>query len=144
MQPRSLFAIFACMLILATAIPQAASAGDFKYMTPDQVKEMIDSKTPMHIVDIQVEEEFDDHHLADAMATYSYPVKSQEDTDKIDVIIDELKADTTPVVVVCPRGKGGAERCYNYLAKQGVEEERIFILEGGQGGWPFDDYVESK
>ena len=41
------------------------------------------------------------------------------------------------MVIVCPRGAGGAERTYDYLKSQGVAEKRMMILEGGQQDWPY-------
>lgn len=137
--------LFATMaLLVVSAAPALALFDKYQYMTPEQVKEKLDKKEPMHLVDIQVQEEFDQHSLPDAIATYSYPVKSEEEKARIDAIIDKLQADQNPVVVVCPRGGGGAERCYNHLKEKGIAEERLFILEKGQQGWPYPEYVKTK
>jgi thiosulfate/3-mercaptopyruvate sulfurtransferase len=46
------------------------------------------------------------------------------------------------VVIVCPRGGGGAKRAYDHLAGQGVTGGRLFILEQGQQGWPYPELLE--
>ena len=45
------------------------------------------------------------------------------------------------VVVICPRGGGGAKRCYDYLKSQGVPDAKLFILEGGVDKWPNRDML---
>jgi hypothetical protein len=48
------------------------------------------------------------------------------------------------VVVVCPRGKGGAKRAYDYLGKQGVPEAKLYILTGGMAKWPHPEWVAAN
>ncbi len=43
------------------------------------------------------------------------------------------------VVIICPKGKGGALNAYDYLKSKGVPENRLFILEGGIDDWPYPD-----
>lgn len=131
------------VLSLALAAPAWALFDSYQYISAEEVKTKLDNKEPVHLVDIQVQEEFDQHHLPGAIATYSYPVKSEEEKARIDAIMDRLKADDAPVVVVCPRGGGGAKRCYDHLKDGGISEERLFILEDGQEKWPFEEYVET-
>ena len=134
--------IFTLLLIAAFCVP--AYAGEYNYVSAEQVKEWISSDTPVSIVDIQVKDEFDAHHLKGSIATYSYPVKSDADKARLDNTADALKDNKTQVVVVCPRGKGGAKRCYDYLASRGVAEDRLLILEKGIAGWPYKNLVEKQ
>lgn len=128
---------FAAFLLLLVA--GAAQAGSYQYMSPEQVNAKLESKAPMHLVDIQVEDEFASHHIDGAMKTCAYPVKSADDKGKIDAVVADLQKDAAPVVIVCPRGKGGAERAYKHLMEKGIAEDRLFILEDGQAGWPYKD-----
>jgi hypothetical protein len=48
------------------------------------------------------------------------------------------------VVIVCPRGAGGARRTYNYLRDKGIAAERLLILEKGQEGWTCGALTEGK
>ncbi len=122
----------------------AGQALAYNLIGADEVKANLDTKTPMVLIDIQVALEFDQHHLPGAIATYAYPVKSEQDTTKLDAAMNELHASDAPVVIVCPRGKGGAERAYDYLKANGVTEERLFILKDGQAGWPYPELVQGK
>ncbi len=89
------------------------------------------------MLDIQVEEEFSQHHIDNAVATYAYPVKSDTDKQKLQAVVGQLQASKEPVTIICPRGGGGAKRTYDYLKEQGISESRLLILEGGQAEWPY-------
>ncbi len=129
-------------LVLVAALCVPVYAGGYNYVSAEQVKDWMSSGTPVSIVDIQVKEEFDAHHLKGAIATYSYPVKSDTDRAKLDETVAALKEKNTRIVVVCPRGKGGAKRCYDYMASQGIAQDRLLILEKGMAGWPHKELVE--
>ncbi len=115
------------------------AANGFQYKTAAEVKEMIESKEPMHIVDIQVEDEYKSGHIKGSIATYAFPVKTDEEKAKLDAIMSKIKKDEAPVIIVCPRGAGGAERTYNYLKAKGIDEYRLFILKKGWAGWPYSE-----
>lgn len=113
----------------------------YQYYTADETKAKIENKEDMYILDIQVEDEFNAHHIEGAVATYAYPVKSDEDKAKLDAVLPELEAGTEPILVVCPGGAGGATRTIDYLTEKGVAADRLFILENGQSKWPHDELL---
>ncbi|NIQ98314.1 MAG: rhodanese-like domain-containing protein [Desulfuromonadales bacterium] len=130
-------------LIVLTALPVAALAGSYNYLSAGSVKEKIEAGERMILVDIQVEEEYAARHLPGAVATHAYPVKSDVDRQKLAAVLPMIRASAEPVVIVCPRGGGGAKRTYDYLKGQGVAEARLNILEKGQKGWPYAKMTES-
>jgi thiosulfate/3-mercaptopyruvate sulfurtransferase len=110
-----------------------------KYYTAEQLQKSMKEKAPIHIVDIQPKEDFEKHHIKGVINTYAYPVKSDEDKAKLDKIIPVLEGDKEEIVIICPKGGGGATRTYEYLKDdKKIDEKRLFILEKGQAGWPFD------
>lgn len=125
-----------------TSQPAPKVIKDFKYYSADQLKETIEKKSPVQIVDIQVEKEYKAHHIKGVIPTYAYPVKKEEDKAKLVKILPQLKESKEPIVIVCPAGGGGAERTYQYLYDQGIDESRLFTLEKGQGDWPYDELLE--
>ena len=116
----------------------------YKYYKAELLKNSIENQDDKLIVDIQVEEEFDNHHIKGAIATYSYPVKTDEDKAKLDKIFEDLNNSKDDIVIICPRGQGGAKRTYDYLKEKGIVESRLFILENGQEGWPYEELLEKK
>lgn len=127
-------------ILLLTCVPMVAMA--YQYISPEDVKQGIGNKAAMTLVDIQVEKEFDQHHIQGALATYAYPVKSATDRAKLDSAVSALKNNSDKVVVICPRGAGGAKRAYDYLQSAGIPEERLFILTKGQAGWPYPELLD--
>lgn len=132
------------VLILVLAACAPALASDYNYITPDETKSRIMRGETMHILDIQVADEFAQGHLPGALKSCAYPVKSDEDRAKLAAHLETLKADAAPVVIVCPRGGGGAKRTYDYLKDQGFQESRLLILEEGQKGWPYPEMLEKE
>jgi rhodanese-related sulfurtransferase len=98
----------------------------------------------MIIVDIQDKEAFARQHFKGSIETNAYPVKTDAERKSIDPAVEHFKTSGQDVVVVCPRGGGGAKRCYDYIKSRGVPDEKLFILEGGADKWPFKELFEGK
>jgi len=128
-------------LLFASSLSLAES---YNYISAEQMKTKITSGNDMIIVDIQEEKDFNQHHLPGSIATYAYPVKTDSERASIDKAVSKYKESGQQVVIVCPRGQGGAKRCYDYMKSQNVPEEKLTILENGMGGWPYKDLVEGQ
>ena len=125
--------LFVVIIFSATTV----WASEYQYISAAELKEDLTTKESGLIVDIQVEEEFSAHHIDGAVATHAYPVKSETDKKKLSAVLEQAKSGDEQVVIVCPRGGGGAKRTYDYLKEAGVDESRLLILEGGQAKWPY-------
>ena len=121
-----------------------AAETSYNYISAADLEARLNAHQPTNIVDIQVEEEFASHHIKGAMPTYAYPVKSEAEKAKLEAIMEKIRGNADPVVVVCPRGAGDAQRAYNYLLNQGIAGGRLLILEKGQGGWTCAALTEGK
>lgn len=137
----SLFLLLTLLFLPTTSL---ASNVEYKYITAADLEARLTANQPTNIVDIQVEEEFSQHHIKGATPTYAYPVKSDSDRAKLDMTIKEIKGNNDPVVIVCPRGAGGAKRTYDYLLEEGISPERLLILEKGQEGWACAPLTEGR
>ena len=122
----------------------AALFESFNYVTAEDFTQWLDSGKAMVLVDIQVKDEFALHHFKDSIETNAFPVETEEERKMIDLAVTAAKKAGTDVVVICPRGGGGAKRCYSYLKSQGIPEEKLFILEGGVAKWPHKDILASR
>lgn len=131
----------AVLSFFAASFAFAADA-QYNYMSAKELEGKIKAKEAVQIVDIQVEAEYGQHHIKGAVPTYSYPVKSAEDKAKLDAALPALKDSKAPVVIVCPRGAGGAERTHAYLKEKGLDASRLYILEKGQAGWDCAELTE--
>jgi rhodanese-related sulfurtransferase len=139
------FALLPLALLLAGSAALAADApSTYRYISAADLEARLTAHQPTNLVDIQVEEEYLQHHIKGAEPTYAYPVKSDADRVKLDGVVERLKTNNDPVVIVCPRGAGGATRTYDYLLSRGIAAERLLILEKGQGGWACAPLTEGK
>lgn len=116
-----------------------ACAGGYNHVEQEQFRQWLEKGKDMAIVDIQVPAEFKQHHFKGAMGTGAYPVKSAADKLKLDAIMPALSKTLNDVVIICPRGGGGAKSTYDYLKDKGIDEKRIFILKEGMQGWPYKE-----
>ena len=146
---KKLLALLLMMILAVSVVGCASNEGEettkeektYQYYTAEQVKEAIENGDDITLVDIQVEEEWNAHHIKGAISTKAYPVKTDEERANVDNVIPQLEGDN-PIIVVCPGGKGGAQRTVEHLTESGIKAERLFILENGQGGWPYDELLE--
>ena len=118
-------------------VPQAAFAAN--YVKPDIFKQWLASNKPLVIVDIQTAENFGAHHFKGSIETNAFPAKSDEEKRQLDRILPRIQSSKGDVVIICPKGKGGALNTYDYLKSKGVPESGLLILEGGIDGWPYPD-----
>ncbi len=115
----------------------------YNYYTAEQTKEAIEKGNNIILLDIQVEEEWNAHHIKGAIPTHAYPVKTDEERAKLDVVLPQLDGEQ-PIIVICPGGANGAKRTIDYLQTKGIKEDRLFILENGQGKWPYNELLEAS
>jgi rhodanese-related sulfurtransferase len=128
--------LFTALLVFYAIQGMAAS---YNYVEPTQFKQWLEKGKDMAIVDIQVPAEFQQNHFKGSLETNSYPVKSSADKQKLDAVLPTLSATQNDVVVICPRGGGGAKNTFDYLKEKGINEKRIFILKEGMQGWPYKE-----
>ena len=131
---KSVIAALTFFLFSATAM-----AARYNFMAAEDLQSRIHANDELLIVDIQVEEEFNRHHIPGSLATYAYPVKDEAERARLDPVVSLQHSDPKPVIIVCPCGAEGAKRTFDYLVARGVSEERRWILEKGMAGWEFDE-----
>ncbi|BCS53873.1 rhodanese-like domain-containing protein [Geobacter sp. SVR] len=127
-----------CMVvILATLMAGTVLAESYNYVKPETMKTWLETKKPVIVVDIQVPAEFAKRHLPGSVETNAFPVKSDEEKKRLENVLATIGSSRDDVVIVCPRGGGGAKNTYEYLKSKGVDEKRMYILEKGIEGWPY-------
>jgi rhodanese-related sulfurtransferase len=128
---------FALQLLAPWLFCSTVLASSYNFTPPGEFKKSLESGKPMVIVDIQIPAEFSLHHFKGALETDAFPAKSAAERGKLDKVLPIIAANKDDVVIVCPRGGGGAKNTYDYLKSQGVDEKRLHILENGMQGWPY-------
>ena len=132
------------LTLLASFFSTAAIFEKFNFIEASELYSWIKANKPLTIVDIQIAKEFNHHHIPGSIETNAYPVKSQQDRDKLLPALSHYKENQSQVVIVCPRGKGGAKRTYTFLKENGIPDEKLFILAGGMAQWPYKELTQNK
>jgi rhodanese-related sulfurtransferase len=130
------------LLVSSLLLTHVSLAGAANYITPDELKELIQQKKDVVIVDIQPKGEFEQHFLPGSIETNAFPAKNNAEKQLLNKALPEINASAAPVVIVCPRGGSGAKNSYEFLQTQGVPENRLMILKGGIAGWPHQELVQ--
>jgi len=111
----------------------------YNYISAEETAKLIrEDASKLVLVDIQEKDDFEEEHLKGAISTYAYPVKTDEERARLAKLLPNIK-DDQKVVVICPRGGGGADRAYDFLLKSGVKKENLVTLIDGQYGWPREE-----
>jgi len=130
-------------LVISTLLLTSASlACAANYISPDELKLMIQQRKDVVLVDIQPANEFEQHYLKGAIETNAFPAKSPDEKQRLDKTLPVINASSAPVVIICPRGGSGAKNSYEYFQTKGVPENRLLILKGGIAGWPHQELLQ--
>ena len=110
-----------------------------QYITADRLKSDIEAGKDLFLLDIQPETNFNEHHLQGAVATFAFPVETDEEKGKVEAVLGG--AEGKALIIICPGGKGGANNTWAYLTSADYDMSTVFILENGQNGWPHADLL---
>jgi len=130
------------LVISALLLTSASLACAANYISPDELKLMIQQQKDVVLVDIQPANEFEQHYLKGAIETNAFPAKSPDEKQRLDKTLPAISASSAPVVIICPRGGSGAKNSYEYFQTRGVPENRLLILKGGIAGWPHQELLQ--
>lgn len=131
----------ATLVVLLVSLYSVASALDekkYNYIDAQTAAELIRQNAKIVILDIQEKDDFDKEHLKGALPTYAYPVKTDAQKASIEAVLAKITPEDK-VIVVCPRGGGGADKTYDFLLEKGLSKAQIVTLKNGQKGWPRDE-----
>lgn len=110
-------------------------------LKPEELKRWMESGKRFIIVDIQPKEEFERHHFDGSIETNAFPAQTDEQKARLNAALELIRSAQDDVVIVCPRGRSGAMNTFEYFKSQGIDERRLYILEGGIAGWPYREML---
>lgn len=131
-----LMTVMAAVLVLFLAGNGECRKDGYNYISIQDFKARMDAgdheNGSMVITTSQTKKEYATGYIDAAYPTYARPLKTDADFAKLNPFLEKIKDTDAGVVLICPRGKSGAERPYDYFKKHGIDESRLLILEGGQ------------
>ena len=92
-------------LLMLLSSTSAVATND---VAPGNFKEWLAAGKKMIIVDVQPAADFAQHHFKGALQTNAFPGKTEEEKKRLDPALSKIAASQDAVVIVCPRGGGGA------------------------------------
>jgi len=110
----------------------------YNYIDANATAKLIRENAKIVVIDIQEKKDFEEEHLQGAIATYAYPVKTDAEKASLEALLPKIGSDDK-VIIVCPRGGGGADRAYDFYLSKGVKKANLLTLKDGQYGWPRND-----
>ncbi len=116
---------------------------DWQYVTADELVEMLEAGDPVIVLDIRTDDMYDEGHIIGAYHVPAYPVDTEEAEDMLREAAENLGGDD-PIVVVCKGGANGAKRAISVLIEEGIEADRLFILEGGGDAWDVEEWTTTE
>ena len=125
-------------LLITMGLQLEASAGDYNFIAAQDLHKRISAESSMIIIDILPAEQFAKGHIKGAIETNAYPVKTEAEKARLAEYLPKIMESTDDVVIICPRGSGGAKRTFDFYKDNGVEEKRLLILEKGMNAWPYE------
>jgi rhodanese-related sulfurtransferase len=125
-------------------ISVAGWASGYNYISPENLQNKIKGGSPMILLDICPAHKFSKGHIAGSIETNAYPVETELEKQRLAQVLPKIAFSTEDIVIVCPRGGGGAKRTFDFYQSKGVDGKRMLILEKGIDGWPFEKQVKSK
>jgi rhodanese-related sulfurtransferase len=135
---RTLFSALLVILLSTVSAWSAGTTGGYNYISAEDVQKRLQSGPRMIVVDICSVEQYSQGHIPGAIETNAYPVKSEEEKTALAKLLPGIQASADDVVIVCPRGGGGAKNTFDFYKSQGVAEHRLRILEKGMENWPYE------
>lgn len=123
--------------LIVMLLPIMSWAMGYNYISQEDMRDQLNAKAQVTIVDICPIDQFAKGHLPGSIETNAYPVKTDEERAKLTPTLSKLKASSEDIVIVCPGGRGGAKRTYDFYVANGIDEDRLKILEKGMNGWPY-------
>lgn len=125
------------ILFCAAAAAWAASADGYNFISAADLQKRLEAKSPMILVDICPAEQFAKGHIPGAIETNAYPVDTDAQREQLAKVLPKIQGSQDDVVILCPRGGGGAKKTFDYYKAKGVDPKRMLILEKGMDAWPY-------
>ncbi len=126
------------ILLWSAAASWAAAGGGYRYISAADLQKRLQSKSPMILVDICPVEQFAKGHIPGAIETNAYPVDTEEQRERLAKLLPRIQSSADDVIILCPRGGGGAKKTVDFYTSKGVDPKRLLILEKGMDAWPYE------
>jgi rhodanese-related sulfurtransferase len=138
MVQRLIAALTIALALAAAAGFSAAPSDGYNYISAADLQKRLQAKSPMILLDICPVEQFAKGHIPGAIETNAYPVDTDEQRERLAKVLPKIQASPDDVIILCPRGGGGAKKTFDFYKSKGIDPKRMLILEKGMDAWPYE------
>jgi rhodanese-related sulfurtransferase len=124
--------------MLTSVFGWGASSRGYNYISPDNLQKRIKGESSMILLDVCPAAQFAKGHIPGSIGTNAYPVDTEAEKGRLAQVLPKIQSLPDDIVIICPRGGGGAKRTADFYKSKGVDGKRLLILEKGMSGWPFE------
>ena len=132
--------LFLCITFFTCSLGTGSAvwAGSYQYIDAKDLNDRLEAgSSSMMIIDICPVEQFAKGHIKGSLETNAYPVKTEEEKARLAKLLPDIKASTDDIIIICPRGGGGAKNTVDFYKANDIDEKRLLILEKGMDKWPY-------
>ncbi len=118
--------IMACCLLILNGCAAPQKAAEYKRITAEEAKQVLDTKQGAIILDVRTQEEYDQGHIPNALLIPNTDISKQADT---------MLPDKNATILVYCRSGNRSKSASEELLAMGYTKVYDF---GGINNWPYD------
>ena len=118
--------IMACCLLILTGCAAPQKAAEYRRITVEEAKQVIDTEQGAIILDVRTQEEYDQGHIPNALLLPNTDISKQADT---------MLPDKNATILVYCRSGNRSKNASEELLAMGYTKVYDF---GGINNWPYD------
>jgi len=115
----------------------------WQYMTAAELEAKLENGDPVIVLETRPDDMYNAGHIPGAYHVPAFPVDTEEKEQLLVDATANLGGDA-PIAIVCKTGNKGAKRAISVLIEAGIDEKRLFILEGGGEGWTSEKWTTTE
>ena len=130
------------LIFAASGTVWATSTEGYKYITAKDLNARLSNGSPMILIDLRKSEQYAKGHIKGSIETDAVPVETEEQKARLIKLLPMVKASTEDIILICPKGDKNAKKAYGVYKANGVDINRMLIVENGMNKWP--NAIETK
>ncbi len=112
-------------------------------ITAENLKADVDGDKKLTVVDLRVASLYEAAHIPGAVSAVQRDVSDEEAKANLQAVVDDYP--DAIYALICYSGNSFATKARNTLVNDlGIDEEKVVVLEGGQGAWTSAGYATKK
>ena len=134
---QKVFTLLFVLIVAASGTVWATFIEGYKYITAKDLNDRLSNGSPMILIDLRKAEQYAKGHIKGSIETDAVPVETEEQKARLIKLLPMIKASTEDIILICPKGDKNAKKAYGIYKANGVDINRMLIVENGMNKWPY-------